>query len=147
MIKKILTTKEHQEFLQQRCVHLNTQLQPEKLDEIVTNLLDTANCHKKGCAGLAANQIGYGYRIFVIKFGDKFIPIVSPEILERSAKRKLSTEGCLSRPGRKSKVMRHRTVKARYFDPVSGRYTTRKFKGFDAIVFQHEYDHCEGILI
>lgn len=145
MIKKILTTKLYAEFLSEKC----EEARPcsELLATIVTNLQDTANCHKKTCAGLAANQIGYPYRVFAMKFGDEFIVIANPSFVSKSEKRILSIEGCLSIPGRKSKVMRHKSVKVAYYDPINEKQVTRKFKGFDAIVFQHEFDHGNGVLI
>ncbi len=145
MIKKILKVKDYREALEETC----TDLRPcsELMATVVTDLLDTARLHKDRCAGLAANQIGYPYRVFVMKFGNDFIVIANPIIVDRSEKRKLSEEGCLSIPGRKRKVMRHKSIKAKYYDPVAEKSVTRSFKGFDAIVFQHEHDHGDGVLI
>ena len=145
MIKTILKVKTDREFLSESCEVLSPS--EELMDIIVGDLLDTANCHKERCAGLAANQIGYQYKIFVMKFGKEFMAVANPVIVSKSEKRVLSTEGCLSIPGRKQKVMRHKSIKVKFFDPIAKLPVTRKFKGFDAIVFQHEFDHGEGRLI
>lgn len=145
MIQTILKVKDYRGFLSTPCEVLSPSA--KLMDIIVGDLLETANCHKERCAGLAANQISYPYKIFVMKFGKEFMAVANPVILSKSEKRVLSTEGCLSIPGRKQKVMRHKSIKVKFFDPVAKLPVTRKFKGRDAIIFQHEFDHGEGRLI
>jgi len=54
-------------------------------------------------------------------------------------------EGCLSVPGWVGDVSRHRAVTVKGLDP-RGKSVRIKAEGFLARVFQHELDHCDGIL-
>ena len=54
-------------------------------------------------------------------------------------------EGCLSIPGLTGDVSRPETVTIRYLDD-SFEEKEETFKGMNARVIQHEYDHIEGIL-
>ena len=68
-------------------------------------------------AGIAANQIGIPYRLFVIEVGDNprypykpRIPltvVINPELEFLSAETFVSNEGCLSVPGIRGEVERH----------------------------------------
>lgn len=115
-------------------------------NNIIRDLIDTANSHDI-CRGLAANQIGYYRRIFVIKFGMEFIPIINPKIVCLTGGIKSAMETCLSRPGmRPIKVRRHKIIKIRYLDERNIS-KIKKFQGMDARIVQHEMDHLEGKLI
>ena len=59
MIKEIVKDTE---FLTQK----SEQVSLEEAQEIITDLLDTANHHIDNCAGLAAPQINKSIRLFVI---------------------------------------------------------------------------------
>jgi peptide deformylase len=54
-------------------------------------------------------------------------------------------EGCLSIPGIRGEVRRHRCIRARY-QAADGRYIEREFTDFVARIFQHEDDHLRGIV-
>ena len=53
------------------------------------------------------------------------------------------SEGCLSIPGINESVKRPAKVLVNYFDE-NGEEQERWLEGFEARVFQHEYDHLEG---
>lgn len=94
--------------------------------------------------GLAANQIGLPYRLFVTRTG----VFINPEILEHSKEfqiksKKAPLEGCLSLPKYYGVVRRYKWIKLKYFDD-SGAAQNDVFKGFPAVVIQHEMDHLEG---
>ena len=98
--------------------------------------------------GISAIQIGIPWRIFLAgKLSELFI---NPRIIEKSSIMKQDWEGCLSCPDLKVRVKRSHSVVMEYdtFNE-SEEYITvkRKFKGFDARVVQHEFDHLNGILI
>lgn len=119
---------------------------------LFVDLLDTANWaerhHTMGCIGLSANQIGENYNAFVMKWGNKWIMIMNPEVLDASDKMCLSEEGCLSLPKRqKRKLKRHKRIKLQWIHPPSQKVMVRTFSGVDARVVQHEMDHAKGILI
>ena len=57
-------------------------------------------------------------------------------------------EGCLSLPDYYGEVSRHQSVKVEFWTKQSGKWIKRsqKLEGFEARVFQHEFDHLNGIL-
>ena len=71
--------------------------------------------------------------------------VANPEIVWRSDDLVKGWEGCLSIPGIRGLVPRHRRIRARYrtFD---GLEVEREFEGFVARVFQHEDDHLRGVV-
>ena len=54
-------------------------------------------------------------------------------------------EGCLSIPGIRGDVPRHRHIKTRY-QTIDGTLVERPFSDFVARIFQHEDDHLRGIV-
>lgn len=94
--------------------------------------------------GLAANQIGLPYRLFVTRTG----VFINPEILEHSKefqieKKKSPLEGCLSLPKYYGVVKRYKWIKLKYFNEQLA-MCNQKFEGFLAVVIQHEMDHLDG---
>lgn len=113
---------------------------------IIEDLIDTATEHSETCIGLAANQIGYNYRVIVISDGrDNWLPMINPIIKSRSTKKHSSEEGCLSLEGMRT-VTRHDKVEVMY-QTLKGTVKTLKLSGRNADVVQHEMDHLNGILI
>lgn len=109
----------------------------------------------KNGLGIAAVQVDINQRIFImcsrpnLRYPDApqmaATVIINPEILWRSTEIEKDWEGCLSLPGIRGLVPRHKTIKVRY----KSRYNEpieMKFSGFIARVFQHEFDHLEGIV-
>jgi peptide deformylase len=99
--------------------------------------------------GLSANQVGLSLRFFVIGMnafedgrGDSVF--INPEILESSEELWDYEEGCLSVPGIREMVTRPRTIKVKYTDD-RGHEHTEVFTDLAARVFQHEFDHLNGI--
>lgn len=96
-----------------------------------------------GGIGLAANQVGLGYSIFVLGSNGNYAAIINPEIIEKSGEQVLM-EGCLSAPGLFLKVKRAATIKARFY-AIDGTQHEQEYTGLTAQVFQHEFDHLQGI--
>jgi peptide deformylase len=71
--------------------------------------------------------------------------VINPEILERSTTIVKDWEGCLSIPGIRAEVPRHREIKVRY-QSIDGLLIERDFSDFVARIFQHEDDHLRGIV-
>lgn len=103
--------------------------------------------------GLSANQIGLNKRMFVMYFEDengKCVEeaIVNPKIISTSAAMTYlpQGEGCLS-VDREAKgfVPRYERIKVKAIN-INGQEIQLRLKGFAAIVFQHEFDHLNGIL-
>ena len=71
--------------------------------------------------------------------------VINPEFVDRSAEMVKGWEGCLSIPGIRGEVPRHRQIRVRY-QTVEGRRVEREFSDFVARIFQHEDDHLHGIV-
>ena len=99
--------------------------------------------------GLAAPQIGVNKRLMVYnptgdskKWMDETI-LVNPRIVEYSNAKDEEIEGCLSFPDMQGEVIRSKWIKVEAMTP-KGRKIKKKFKGWEARIFQHEYDHLDG---
>ncbi len=123
----------------------------EKLKEISDNMIETM--YEKSGIGLAAVQIGFGKRLFVMDVTyNKELPesarnpmvIVNPEITE-SSEEQVNEEGCLSVPEFRAEVKRVGTISLKYQD-VEGNEHTMEASGLKSICIQHEMDHLEGKL-
>lgn len=115
------------------------------VERIIKDLLDTARAHPT-CVGLAANQIGYNARIFVMLYRNGWIIIVDPKLIRSPGGVDYIIEGCLSVPGVRKRVMRYTKIRVEYFDD-EGELVARNFNNFHARIFQHELDHLNGKLI
>ena len=102
--------------------------------------------HYEG-VGLSANQIGIHERVFVMIRDIEYNEIITcfnPKILKYSRQTSIMEEGCLSYAGLFLKIERPNFVVVKYED-VDKHYHKIKLDGFAARVFQHEYDHMEGV--
>ena len=93
-----------------------------------------------GGLGLAANQVGWQYRVFVLEGG---LVCFNPRIISSSEVKTYEQEGCLSFPGLMLRVWRPERVCVEYAD-VSGTVIQQEFSGMTARCFQHELDHLNG---
>lgn len=104
---------------------------------------------EEGGIGLSANQIGYEYRVFVMKGQNKeqSMFFANPEIMELSEETELMEEGCLSGgcEGIFASVSRPSKIIGRWQDEL-GEVKELEFSGMTARCFQHELDHLNGIL-
>ncbi len=107
--------------------------------------------------GLAAPQVDVSQRVIVVEFSEhsedpdapeqdpKLYIVINPEIIRRSPKTVLGTEGCLSLPGIMGEVERYESVTVKGLDR-NGNPFKKKAHGWLARIFQHEIDHLDGIL-
>ena len=97
--------------------------------------------------GLAANQVGLPYRVFVMRGNSDTGDIVcfNPRVVDVGEKEALMEEGCLSYPGLLVKIKRPQSIKVRFQLP-DGDTTTQTFAGLSSRVFQHELDHLNGVV-
>lgn len=100
--------------------------------------------HEKNGLGLAANQVGVPYRIFAMRGHPENFVCFNPKIVQQSEQQIVLEEGCLTYPGLLVKIKRPEFIRVRFSTP-NGETITNKFIGMSARVFQHEYDHLEGI--
>jgi peptide deformylase len=99
--------------------------------------------------GLAANQIGLPWRLFVVNIGvetdkDNLVTLVNPEITAMEGS-ELGEEGCLSIPDVISEVIRASQVEIKGYD-LEGNEVRYEAQGYLARALQHEMDHLNGVL-
>jgi len=101
--------------------------------------------HASKGVGLAAPQIGLSVRFFVTNI-DGAHTVVNPEIAHLGGSRVSALEGCLSKPGYRTFVLRYTELILRWVTP---RWESREqlFTGHAARVLQHEIDHLNGVCI
>jgi peptide deformylase len=105
--------------------------------------------------GIAAPQVYESVTIFIVasrpnpRYPDAPLMepevVIDPAIIERSPEFDKDWEGCLSIPGIRGYVPRHRRIRARY-RTLEGLEVEREFSDFVARIFQHEDDHLRGIV-
>jgi peptide deformylase len=129
------------------------QIQSTDIQTCIDDMIDTMR--DVNGAGIAANQIGRPYRIFVIEVGNNprypykpKIPLtvaINPNIDFLSDKTFVSNEGCLSVPQIRANVNRHIEIAVSYYDRA-GERVSLNVSGYSACTWQHENDHLDGIL-
>lgn len=126
-------------------VDLKDRLLPILAQRMFLSMRDPANPG----IGIAAPQVGINRNIFWVQRFDKkdepFELYLNPKIVWRSQLLRKGMEGCLSIPDLSSEVLRNYTIKITYRDKDS-KFHEEMIEGFTAVVFQHEYDHINGIL-
>lgn len=124
-----------------------TQIDAE-LKDMIGQMFDLMYASKG--IGLAANQVGLPYRLFVInpsgdpQLKDEEFVFINPEITRRNGSEE-SEEGCLSLPEIYGPVPRATRIVVDAFN-LAGQQFEMDLTGLDARVVQHEYDHLEGVL-
>jgi peptide deformylase len=119
------------------------------IDDMLVTLADS------GGVGIAAPQVYESAAVFIVasrpnlRYPDAPLMepevVINPEILERSAEIVRGWEGCLSIPGIRGEVPRHRQIRARY-RTIDGRVVEQTFTDIVARIFQHEDDHLRGLV-
>ena len=99
--------------------------------------------------GLAANQIGIPWRLFVVNMGvetdeENLITLINPEITAMEGK-EMGEEGCLSIPDVLAEVNRATQIEVKAID-LNGNNIRFEAKGYLARALQHEMDHLNGVL-
>ena len=130
------------------------------LDKLIANMKETM--YNASGVGLAAPQIGKAIRLFLIDASpfaeDKDISekdravlksfnrvFINAQIVEEEGEEWVFNEGCLSIPDVREDVLRQPRITIEYQDEDFKKHT-ESLEGLAARVFQHEYDHIEGIL-
>ena len=97
--------------------------------------------------GLSANQIGMDVRAFAmvrdIEYNDVIV-CFNPRIVTRGDECVWCEEGCLSFPDQFINVQRPDKITVKYEDE-DGKDHKISLSGFASRVFQHEFDHLNGI--
>jgi peptide deformylase len=124
-----------------------------ELESLLADMRDTMQ-HLNG-AGLAAPQIGVLARVVIFgmdanpRYPDAeavpYTVLINPELTPLGEEIEEGWEGCLSVPGMRGLVPRHRHLRYTGLD-AQGRPIDRTVSDFHARVVQHEVDHLDGIL-
>ena len=131
----------------------------EKLKKQVRQLAKMLETSENG-AGLAGPQIGISRRFFGVKKGEEVAVLINPKIVKKEGEKKYLMinkddgskeyflEGCLSFPGFYGRVKRWLKIEAEWQELRQGKLVDKKGKltDFEAVVFQHESDHLDGVL-
>jgi len=123
------------------------------LRELVRDMDDTMRALDG--AGLAAPQIGVSLRVVIFEVRQNprypqagevpYTVLLNPVLTPLGDETEDGWEGCLSVPGLRGLVPRHRRLHYRGYD-LDGAPIDRTVEGFHARVVQHEVDHLDGIL-
>lgn len=126
-------------------------------DEYIQNLIDnlTETVSAVNGVGIAAPQVNESYQIFIIyshpnpRYPDapktEPLEVINPKIISRSDEMVKDWEGCLSIPGIRGLVPRHKSIVVEYTTRNEGK-KREELEDFIARIFQHEYDHLNGIV-
>lgn len=114
----------------------------ERLWELLDDMRETLA--KAQGLGLAAVQVGALRRVIVINFGDGFIELINPEILESKGEQCFE-EACLSLPHKAGVTKRPMSVKVRAQNR-NGNWVLYEGSELKARCFCHEIDHLDGKL-
>jgi peptide deformylase len=105
--------------------------------------------------GIAAPQVNHAIRLFIMSshpnerypyapIMDKTV-VMNPEIIWLSDETVKDWEGCLSVPGVRALVPRHQVICVKYILETGELYEA-EYTGFLARLFQHEFDHLNGLV-
>jgi peptide deformylase len=117
------------------------------VEDMIETMLDAPGI------GLAAPQVHVPWRLFVFhlpaaRSGEAAVApavVINPTLEPVGDERVLRWEGCLSIPGMRAAVPRHRRIRYAGVD-CDGQAVGGEVDGLAANVVQHEYDHLDGIL-
>ena len=118
---------------------------------LVEDLSDTLAFWRKETGygrGIAAPQIGVNLRVIFLRLpGEDAWPLVNPEITERSEKKIVVWDACLSFLSIFMQVERHREISVRYQD-LGGEWQEIRAGEERNLseLLQHEIDHLDGVL-
>lgn len=129
------------------------EISSERIQTIIQEMKESLATQSDGVA-IAAPQIGYSVRIFVISNkvfsrepGEiiEDMVFINPQIIKTSRKQEYMEEGCLSVRWWYGKVKRYVKATVKAYDE-NGDEFTHGGSGLLAQIFQHEIDHLNGIL-
>lgn len=134
----------------------------KEVKKVDTNLLDNmrATLNRFDGLGLAAPQVGVSERFFIMKLlrghdntseneevaqSYTLLECINPEVLQKSEECEMGNEGCLSLPEKYADVSRPSEIVVKFFDR-KGNEQILRLNHMNARIFQHEFDHLEGVL-
>ena len=149
-----VTDQQDSIFLRQKCSDIEDI--SDSVDvQILIDRLKTTMAAESG-VGIAAPQVGIGRNIFLFTRIDKanypVIVAINPKIVNHPEETIcFERDGCLSIPGISGNSIRYPWVDVEYTDE-NGNLIQERLEGysrendFTGIIFQHEFDHLQGVL-
>jgi peptide deformylase len=128
-------------------------IQDKRLQQLIDALIATAVASNG--VGIAAPQVSQSFRLFIVASrpnprypnAPQMEPtaMINPQIIAHSTEIIKGWEGCLSVPGIRGLVPRYQGIEVEYTSR-NGKVHRQAFTDFVARIFQHEYDHLDGIV-
>jgi len=125
----------------------------KSFQQIIDNLIATVI--ETNGVGIAAPQVSISDRLFIVASrpnlrypnAPKMEPtaMINPRLISHSEDKIKGWEGCLSVPGIRGLVPRYRVINVEYTNR-KGKLERKELTDFVARIFQHEYDHLEGLV-
>ena len=129
------------------------QVNSDDIQKLIDDLLTTVS--DANGVGIAAPQVAVGYRVFIVASRPNLrypnaplmepTAMINPKIVAHSDETVKDCEGCLSIPGIRGLVPRYQKIEVEYIDR-KGNLVNQQLTDFVARIFQHEYDHFEGLV-
>ena len=149
-----VTDQQDSIFLRQKCSDIENINESEDLQLLIDRL--KATMAAESGVGIAAPQVGIGRNIFLFTRIDKanypVIVAINPKIVNHPEETIcFERDGCLSIPGISGNSIRYPWVDVEYTDE-NGNLVQERLEGysresdFTGIIFQHEFDHLQGVL-
>lgn len=127
-------------------------LQDECIQQLISQLIITAQASNG--VGIAAPQVSQSYRLFIVASRPNLrypqapvmepTAMINPRIISHSPEIVKGWEGCLSVPGIRGLVPRYKSIEVEYTSQ-NGQLQHQELTDFVARIFQHEYDHLDGL--
>lgn len=108
------------------------------------NVMKEIQAKYKFGRGIAAPQLGIMKRLIYINIHKPKV-IINPEIIYKSNELFEVWDDCMCFPQLFVRVMRHKMIKIKYLDQY-WHWQEETMENDMAELFQHEYDHLEGVL-
>lgn len=129
------------------------QIQADWVQHLVDNMMTTLV--QSNGVGLAAPQVGQSFCLLIVasrpnlRYPDaptmEPTAMLNPVLVAHSDETVKDWEGCLSIPGIRGLVPRYQAIEVEYTTPF-GQRIKQQFTDFVARIFQHEFDHLNGLV-
>jgi len=117
-----------------------------KIDtSMLTNIMLDRMTEMGGVA-LSAPQVGLDMSMFVMGIDQARVEVFNPTVISYSKEETLINEASLTYPGISVIVKRPVSITVEYFNK-NGEIQHYEFQGLTARIFQHAFDHLQGITI
>lgn len=153
--KVLLTTNEQDSmFLRQKSTAINLEEDKDDVLKLIERLKATLEAEQG--VGIAAPQVGIARNLFLFVRTDKpHYPVevaINPRIVNYPDETIcFERDGCLSVPDQSGNSIRYPWIEVEYTNE-QGVLTRERLEGYSrlesfvAVIFQHEYDHLQGVL-